>query len=140
VKETGAFAGKVAPRVGEQQSCDNNSLDISRDPKSGTQSRESCLSTSNLLGLPIDRVHHHADAILRASGSGLRNYSMESTKLAILSASLKFAEEMVRRGALIAQQETERATVEKIVAWLRDGADDGFLDAAGAIEAGEWRA
>ena len=87
-----------------------------------------------------DRVQHHADAILRASGSGLRNYSMESTKLAILSASLKFAEEMVRRGALIAQQETERATVEKIVAWLRDGADAGFLDAASAIEAGEWRA
>ena len=89
-----------------------------------------------------DRVQHHADAILRASGSGLRNYSMESTKRAILSAACDFAEEMMRRGALIAQQKTERATVDKIVAWLRSG--DAFArtyrEIADAIEAGEWSA
>lgn len=51
-----------------------------------------------------DRVLHHADAILRASGSGLHNYSMDGTRRAILSASLDFANEMMRRGAEIARQ------------------------------------
>lgn len=32
------------------------------------------------------RVEHHADAILRASGSALRNYSMAATRAAIFAA------------------------------------------------------
>ena len=37
------------------------------------------------------------------------------------------------------REAAEAETVAKIVAWLRDGADDAFLDAAGCIEAGEWK-
>lgn len=46
-----------------------------------------------------DRVEHHADAILRASGSGLRHYTMPTNRRAILSAMLDAYEEAYRAGA-----------------------------------------
>lgn len=45
------------------------------------------------------RVEHHADAILRAAGSGLRHYSMDGTRRAILFAVLDCYEEAYRAGA-----------------------------------------
>lgn len=45
------------------------------------------------------RVEHHADAILRASGSSLRNYTMDGTRRAILSAVMDCYEEAYRAGA-----------------------------------------
>lgn len=45
------------------------------------------------------RVEHHADAILRAAGSGLRHYSMDGTRRAILSATMDCYEEAYRAGA-----------------------------------------
>jgi len=45
------------------------------------------------------RVEHHADAILRAAGSGLRHYSMDGTRRAILSAVMDCYEEAYRAGA-----------------------------------------
>ena len=45
------------------------------------------------------RVEHHADAILRAAGSGLRHYSMDGTRRAILSAVMDCFEEAYRAGA-----------------------------------------
>jgi hypothetical protein len=41
----------------------------------------------------------HADSILRASGSGLSNYTMDGTRKAILSAVLDCFEEAYRAGA-----------------------------------------
>lgn len=46
-----------------------------------------------------DRVTHHADAILRAAGSSLRNYTMDRTRRAILSAVMDCYEEAYRAGA-----------------------------------------
>ena len=43
-------------------------------------------------------VEKHADLILRASGSGLRNYTMKSTRDAILSAVIVCYEEAYRAG------------------------------------------
>ena len=51
-----------------------------------------------------DRVTHHADAILRASGSSLRHYSMDGTRRAILSAVMDCYEEAYRAGAARAAQ------------------------------------
>lgn len=51
-----------------------------------------------------DRVTHHADAILRASGSSLRNYTMDGTRRAILSAVMDCYEEAYRAGAARAAQ------------------------------------
>lgn len=48
------------------------------------------------------RVEHHADAILRAAGSGLRHYSMDGTRRAILSAVMDCYEESYRAGAAFA--------------------------------------
>lgn len=48
------------------------------------------------------RVEHHADAILRAAGSGLRHYSMDATRRAILSAAMDAYEEAYRSGAAFA--------------------------------------
>lgn len=45
------------------------------------------------------RVQHHADAILRASGSALRHYTMDGTRRAILSAVMDCFEEAYRAGA-----------------------------------------
>lgn len=44
-------------------------------------------------------VEKHADMILRASGSGLRHYTMKSTRDAILSAVIDCYEEAYRAGA-----------------------------------------
>jgi len=44
------------------------------------------------------RVEHHADAILRAAGSGLRHYTMAATRRAILSATMDAYEEAYRAG------------------------------------------
>ncbi|WP_324262520.1 hypothetical protein U4960_05235 [Altererythrobacter sp. H2] len=44
----------------------------------------------------------HADKVLRASGSGLHNYSMDGTRRAILSAMLDAIEEAYRAGAAFA--------------------------------------
>jgi hypothetical protein len=41
----------------------------------------------------------HADSILRTSGSGLSNYTMDGTRRAILSAVLDCIEEAYRAGA-----------------------------------------
>ncbi len=41
----------------------------------------------------------HADKVLRASGSGLKNYTMPATRKAILSAMLDAIEEAYRAGA-----------------------------------------
>jgi hypothetical protein len=54
-----------------------------------------------------DRIEYHADAILRASGSGLRNYSMDKTRKAILSAMCDAYEEAMKRGAMVAQKHFE---------------------------------
>ena len=51
-----------------------------------------------------DRVTHHADAILRAAGSSLRNYTMDRTRRAILSAVMDCYEEAYRAGAARAAQ------------------------------------
>ena len=45
-----------------------------------------------------------ADAILRASGSSLRNYTMDRTRRAILSAVMDCYEEAYRAGAARAAQ------------------------------------
>lgn len=50
------------------------------------------------------RVEHHADAILLASGSSLRNYTMDRTRRAILSAVMDCYEEAYRAGAARAAQ------------------------------------
>lgn len=46
-----------------------------------------------------ERVTHHADTILKAAGSGLRHYSMDRTRRAILSAAMDAWEEAYRAGA-----------------------------------------
>lgn len=46
-----------------------------------------------------ERCEHHADAILRAAGSGLKHYSTEKTRRAILSAAIDAWEEAYRAGA-----------------------------------------
>lgn len=51
-----------------------------------------------------DAALRHADLILRASGSGLRNYTMDRTRKAILSATLDCIEEAYRAGAAFAQE------------------------------------
>jgi hypothetical protein len=50
-----------------------------------------------------DRVEHHADAILRAAGSGLRHYTLPANRRAILSAMLDAYEEAYRAGAAFAE-------------------------------------
>lgn len=50
------------------------------------------------------RCIHHADAILRASGSRLSNYTMVKTRDAILSAVIDLWEEAYRAGAVVAQE------------------------------------
>ena len=45
------------------------------------------------------RVAHHTDRILRASGSGLRHYTMYTPRRAILTATLELYEEAYRAGA-----------------------------------------
>jgi len=47
-------------------------------------------------------IERHADLILRASGSGLRNYTMHKTRAAILMAVADLYEEAYRAGALFA--------------------------------------
>lgn len=47
-------------------------------------------------------AERHAEAILRASGSSLRNYTMPTTRRAILSAVLDCYEEAYREGAAFA--------------------------------------
>lgn len=57
-----------------------------------------------------DAAERHADAILRASGSGMRNYTMDRTRKAILSATLDCIEEAYRAGAAFAERRlAERA-------------------------------
>lgn len=57
-----------------------------------------------------DAALRHADFILRASGSGLRRYTMDRTRKAILSATLDCIEEAYRAGAAFAEQRlAERA-------------------------------
>ena len=46
-----------------------------------------------------EAARRHADLILRASGSGLHNYSMDATRAAILSAVLDCYQEGFRKGA-----------------------------------------
>ena len=53
-------------------------------------------TTSDRIAAAVER---HADAILRASGSGLRNYEMPANRKAILSAVLACYEEAYRDGA-----------------------------------------
>ena len=59
-------------------------------------------SDGSEVGTLAARVEHHADAILRAAGSGLRHYSMAATRRAILSAALDAYEEAYRAGAAFA--------------------------------------
>ena len=47
-------------------------------------------------------AERHAEAILRASGSSLRNYTMPATRRAILAAVLDCYEEAYRDGAAFA--------------------------------------
>lgn len=54
------------------------------------------------------RVEHHADLILRAAGSGLRHYSMDGTRRAILGAALDLYEEAYRAGSAFTLAEIER--------------------------------
>ncbi len=51
-------------------------------------------------------VERHADLILKASGSGLRNYTMPSSRKAILAAVLDCFEEAYRAGAVFAKATT----------------------------------
>ncbi len=55
-----------------------------------------------------ERCLHHADAILRAPGSRLANYTMPQTRNAILSATIDMWEEAYRAGAAMAQEHFER--------------------------------
>lgn len=54
---------------------------------------------SDMIAAEIER---HADLILRASGSGLRHYTMPATRNAILSAVIDCYEEAYRAGAKFA--------------------------------------
>lgn len=49
-----------------------------------------------------EAVERHADLILKASGSGLKHYSMPSSRKAILAAVLDCYEEAYRAGAVVA--------------------------------------
>lgn len=49
-----------------------------------------------------DAVERHADIILRASGSGLRHYTMPASRAAILSAVMDLYQEAYRAGAQFA--------------------------------------
>lgn len=49
-------------------------------------------------------IEQHADLILRASGSGLRNYTMQRTRAAILMAVADLYEEAYRAGAKFADE------------------------------------
>ena len=57
---------------------------------SSQDGRENCAQTdqwdSERAETIAARAQHHADAILRAAGSGLRHYSMDGTRRAILQA------------------------------------------------------
>lgn len=57
-----------------------------------------------------DAALRHADLILRASGSGLRHFTIDRTRKAILSATLDCIEEAYRAGAAFAERRlAERA-------------------------------
>lgn len=58
-----------------------------------------------------ERCLHHADMILRASGSGLRHYTMAATRNAILSAMIDAYEEAYRAGAKRAEDFRARAAI-----------------------------
>ena len=79
------------------KNCGLGRVRSSFDPHSGA----SCTSEKGL-SMTTDkaaRVEHHTDRILRASGSGLRNYTMALTRRAILSATTELYEEAYRAGA-----------------------------------------
>lgn len=57
--------------------------------------------TSDMMASSIER---HADLILRASGSGLRHYTMQKTRAAILMAVADCYEEAYRAGAKFADE------------------------------------
>lgn len=63
-------------------------------------------ANSDVMAADIER---HADLILKASGSGLRHYTMPSTRGAILMAVADCYEQAYRAGAIFAEQ---RATGE----------------------------
>jgi len=52
-----------------------------------------------------EAVRRHADLILKASGSGLRHYSMEKTRAAILMAVMDCYGEAYRAGAAFAGEQ-----------------------------------
>lgn len=54
-----------------------------------------------------EAVRRHADLILRASGSALKNYEMHGTRRAILSAVMDCYEEAYRAGADFATKRME---------------------------------
>lgn len=56
-----------------------------------------------------DAVERHADLILRASGSGMRFYTMPATRKAILSAVFDLYEEAYRAGAAFAEARLPQA-------------------------------
>ena len=66
------------------------------------------------------RVQHHADAILRASGSALRHYTMDGTRRAILSAVMDCYEEAYLSAVMDCYEEAYRAGANRAMA-LRAG-------------------
>lgn len=57
-----------------------------------------------------DAIEKHADLILRASGSGLRHYTMQKTRAAILMAVADCFEEAYRAGAEFGREHEARNT------------------------------
>lgn len=85
-------------------------------PSGGSETEGKMMSDQS--DVMADTVKSHADLILRASGSGLRNYTMVSTRNAILSAVMDLYEEAYRAGADFADKRRRAETVK----WLRDPA------------------
>lgn len=87
-----------------------------------------------------DAIEKHADLILRASGSGLRHYTMQKTRAAILMAVADCFEEAYRAGAEFGREhaDTENETLLTAVREMRSvikqlnywfDADEEFLAA-----------
>lgn len=70
-----------------------------------------------------DACERHADLILRASGSGLRHYTVQKTRNAILSAVIDHHEEAYRLGAAFAD-ERAKARIAQLEGALEFYADE----------------
>ena len=96
-----------------------------------------------------DAIEKHADLILRASGSGLRHYTMQKTRAAILMAVADCFEEAYRAGAENEMRTAELDfAVEKMTAYRAENellrevvkvADDAINEMFRYFDGGETR-